>query len=208
MSLNNRFVRVIIASGWTVLTWALLIGSAGLNVMQARRIGILQSIVSQMKGEFQLAVGAHVPALQVRTLDGRLVEVGFDAVPTPTVVYYFSPTCGWCARNLNNIKSLSDAARGFRFIGVSATDKGLNDYLKTTELVFPVYINPSTDSNPQFKFSGTPGTLVISRDGVVLKNWPGAYTGDDEKDVEHYFGVALPGLIAIPEHAPTAAQAR
>lgn len=73
MSLNNRFVRVIIASGWTVLTWALLIGSAGLNVMQARRIGILQSIVSQMKGEFQLAVGAHVPALQVRTLDGRLV---------------------------------------------------------------------------------------------------------------------------------------
>jgi len=202
MSLIKTTVRAgkgVVANGSVVAAMLLLTASAALNVVQARRISLLHSLVTQIKGEGLLAQGAVVPPLSVRTIDAKEQQVRFDDTNKPTVIYFFSPACGWCAKNLQNIKTLSTAAgTRFRFIGVSAVDQGLKEYLTRTDLGFPVYMTPSEASLKAFKFGGTPGTLVISPDGHVLKNWPGAYMGDDQKAIQAYFGVSLPGLIVPP----------
>jgi len=42
----------------------------------------------------------------------------------------------------------------------------------------------------------TPQTIVVSPEGQVVENWTGAYTEEQQKQVEQYFGITLPGLKA------------
>ncbi len=44
---------------------------------------------------------------------------------------------------------------------------------------------------------GTPQTLMIA-DGVVVRNWEGAYTPDLQKEIESTLGIKLPGMNATP----------
>ena len=70
---------------------------------------------------------------------GTFSEDGtFDGV-LPTVLYYFSPTCGWCERNWDNVRALSAAAPGrYRFIGLSSTPK-IEQFMRDRQLDFEVY---------------------------------------------------------------------
>jgi len=59
-----------------------------------------------------------------------------------------------------------------------------------------VYTDLSDDTKKAYKMGGTPQTIVVSSDGQVLQNWNGAYTGEQQKQVEEFFGITLPGLKA------------
>jgi hypothetical protein len=110
-----------------------------------------------------------------------------------TVVYVFSPNCKWCNRNLENIKALAETVKEkFQFIGLSVTDRGLQEYVSRGGMGFPIYIMlPSKDGDLN---RGTPRTLVVSREGKVVTTWFGAYGGDLRKKVEQFFQLSLPGL--------------
>ena len=43
------------------------------------------------------------------------------------------------------------------------------------------------------KIGGTPQTIVLSKNGEVLKSWRGAYMSTVKDDVENFFGIRLPG---------------
>jgi hypothetical protein len=119
----------------------------------------------------------------------------FVGTSLPTVLYIFSPTCGWCARNLSNIRALAAArSSSFRFIGLSLSGPKLKDYAANTRLGFPIFEIKSYAAIKGLPLGGTPQTLVVSPTGRVIKNWPGAFMGDQETQVEEYFGVKLPGL--------------
>ena len=43
-------------------------------------------------------------------------------VATPTILYHFSPSCSWCERNWENVRTLIRETRGrYRFVGISTT---------------------------------------------------------------------------------------
>lgn len=46
------------------------------------------------------------------------------------------------------------------------------------------------------RFGGTPQTYVVSSTGVVEKTWSGAYNADTQAEVESFFSIQLPGLLA------------
>ncbi len=50
-----------------------------------------------------------VDPIEVQSPAGQRRSVRFDA-GLPTVVYFFSPTCGWCERNWDNVLALSAAS--------------------------------------------------------------------------------------------------
>jgi hypothetical protein len=45
---------------------------------------------------------------------------------------------------------------------------------------------------PGMRLKGTPQTLLIDKEGRVLKNWQGAYIGLNHADIQKYFQVRLP----------------
>lgn len=142
-----------------------------------------------------LPIGAFVPPLIAKNLQGTPETVVFGGAPLPTVVYVLSPTCHWCDRNMENAMYLAHSSQGnYRFVGISLGEQGLEAYYRRHRLNFPVYYGLSPSYARLLRLGSTPQTIVVSTDGEVLRNWTGAYTSDVRPEIENYFQVRLPGL--------------
>ena len=174
--------------------------SVGLNVLLAHRIRSLTFARSAKVAEHQLMVGAIVPPIAAKRLDGQQEVISYQGANQPTVLYVFTPPCAWCARNVDNLKTLLDKERGqYHFIGLSLSENSLADYVAKNDLKLPVYSGVSAATLTTFKLGSTPQTIVISPEGRVLQNWVGAYVGDQKSQVEAFFHVSLPGLREVPK---------
>ena len=149
-----------------------------------------------LRAEGRLAVGTTLPPLAVKGLDGSPATISYLDNDRPTVLYVFKPECGWCTRNLPNLKALARSVSGeYRFVMLSLTDGALRDYVARNELgAIPVYGGLAEAERITYKLGGTPQTIVVSKEGKVLKSWMGAYTGAAAEEIEEYFDTRLPGL--------------
>lgn len=194
----RSFLHEIVSYG----TAMLLVASAGLNLVQAKRLGVFDGLRPVLP-----SAGTSAPVMHVKSLDGEPVTLDFTG--RPTILYYFSPQCGWCERNWPNIKALVAATEGrYRFVGLSTT-ADVADYLATRGLSFEVYSGVDAEAARVYYFRGTPHTVLVSGDGRVEHAWAGAYGPRQQTEMERAFGVVLPG-VQIPPTArtDTAAHAR
>lgn len=173
----------------------LLITSTVINAFQARKVFHLESTLTALKSEGQLAVGSSVPAIEAVDANGNPVTLSYASNGPPAVLYVFSPQCKWCERNLDSVKTLAkDIGPNYRFSTIALSEKDLPDYITSKDFHFPVLTRLSLDTLKAYKLGGTPQTLVISSEGRVQKTWMGAYMGDTKKDIEAFFNVRLPDL--------------
>lgn len=188
---DNRSLHL--AGSRDIFLLAILALSLSLNVLLGWKV---QSLGSRFQTPHDKIIeGLTITAITAAGIDGKEKTIAFDIDGKPTVLYVFSPTCVWCERNLNNIKALENGVgHSYRFIGLSLSDKGLDEYVNSHQLSLPIYKQPSQESMRLLGLGSTPQTVVISPQGTVLKSWVGAY-GSSMPEVESYFGLKLPGVI-------------
>jgi peroxiredoxin len=173
----------------------LLVGSVSLNVVLARKVQSFHQLQSIKAAERVLKVGATVPPIIGKRLDGQQSVIFYQGTEQSTVLYIFTPPCSWCARNMDNLKTLLAREGGhYRFVGLSLSETTLGEYVAKNNLTFPVYSGLSPETLKAYKLGSTPQTIVISPDGKVLQDWVGAYAGDQKSQVEAFFRVKLPGI--------------
>jgi peroxiredoxin len=176
------------------LTVALVL-SVIVNVLLTHRVRSLTDALSARIAGVQLKIGTTVPPITARRLDSQQEVIAYQSTNQPTVLYIFTPPCAWCARNMDNFKTLLDKEGGhYRFIALSLSDEGLAQYVAKNKLKTPIYSDLSTEVKKAYKLSGTPQTIVVSPEGRVLQTWMGAYVGDQKSQVEAFFHLSLPGL--------------
>lgn len=177
--------------------WLLFTASVAVNYALIAYNRHLETRIDTMKRAFGLFEGRFLStAVFRRAADGGVEAFSFVR-PKPTIIYVFSPTCGWCKRNQLNMKSLAYASRSaFDFIAVSGSCLGVGRYAATHALPVPVYCGSSNESSELIVRGGTPQTVVVSTSGQVVRHWIGAYTGTVKDAIEGCFGVRLPGLAA------------
>jgi peroxiredoxin len=176
---------------------AIMLGvSLVVNLLLAYRVKTLSDKIEALTAPPPtVEVGATVSPIKAHSLDGQTAVISYSDGEQPVVLYVFTPQCQWCARNLANLKTLLAQKQGaYRFVALSLTDKDINDYAAKTQLGCPVYFNPAEESLREYKLGSTPQTIVVSREGKVLKNWVGAYAGPQQTEVEQFFGITLPGM--------------
>lgn len=139
-----------------------------------------------------LIAGEHLHPLVVENIQDELpVKLDWQSDRRPIVLYIFAPSCIWCKKNLEAVRTLAAAAsQTYRFYGISLTRHGLSGYLTKVHYQFPVYVAGAKAR--QLKLTGTPETIVISPDSVVTKVWLGAYMNETALDIEEIVGVKLP----------------
>src|SRR5260370_2788339 len=156
----------------------LLSSSVALNVVLARKVRSFQQFQSSKAADRLLKVGTIVPPIAGRLLNGQQQVISYVGTNQPTVLYVFTPPCSWCAKNVDNFKTLVEKGRGqYRVIGLSLSQESLTDYVEKRGLDIPVYSGLSAETLKTYKLGSTPQTIVISPEGKVLKNWMGAYVG-------------------------------
>ncbi len=137
---------------------------------------------------------AVAPISAYSMTSGQQEQITYD-VGRPTLLYVFSPKCHWCEINRPGIEALSRSAAGrYRIIGLALTEEGLAEKLKAHPLEFPVYTRLAAGVFKAYKLGSTPQTIVVSPQGKVLKNWPGAFMGRQREEIENYLAVRLPEI--------------
>lgn len=175
-----------VSNAMTLATAILLVVSVTINVALARRLRAYGEPTST-----QPAPGTFVPSLPVTTLKGRAAEIRFDR---RTILYYFSPVCGWCQKNWLNVKALIAGTQDrYRFVGLS-TSADVAAYLVERGLTFEVYTGLNPEAARLLHFGGTPHTVVVGASGLVEQAWSGAYGDRQHHAIENALAVVLPGL--------------
>ena len=184
-----RFRTVLILVG-------LLVCSLAINLLLARRVASLKRTIGVIKSENRLALGDTLPAIVAKDPHGRTAVLNYSETQLPTVVFIITPTCGWCTKNVMNMRALvKNAAERYRFVGLSLSSDKLIDYVKENKLEFPIYTDLPILTMREYKLGGTPQTIVVSPQGQVTRIWSGAFAEDLQREVEDYFSVKLPGIM-------------
>ncbi len=177
-----------------LLIAGLLALSAITNFLLVSKVKQLQATISSLKSEQSITAGMRLPPLTAQDMSGQSITIRYDETERPTLLYVFSPVCGWCKKNEDNINSLArQTGDRLRIIGVTLSQDGLVEYVAAR---FPPVkvIKPDSRTIIAYKLSGTPETILVSSQGVVLKVWKGAYADTAQRELEEYFHIKLPGL--------------
>jgi peroxiredoxin len=143
-------------------------------------------------------VGLEVPFISLLNSDGTRREVKLNDGQS-SVLYVVAPSCPWCARNLENIRTLGAArAKDFRFIGISITSLGLEEYRRETPMPFPIELVDAEHLPAGLELWRTPQMIVVGPDGRVKKAWNGALSGERLEEAEKFFDLDLPGAEIPP----------
>jgi peroxiredoxin len=174
----------------------LLVCSLAINMLLARRVASLKKTISVLKSESRLALGDTLPSIVAKDPQGRTAVLDYSETQLPTVVFIITPDCGWCTKNIMNMRTLAqNAGNRYRFVGLSLSSSKLSDYVKQNKLEFPIYTDLPILTMRDYKLGGTPETIVVSPQGQVTRIWSGAFAEDLQKEVENYFSVKLPGIM-------------
>jgi hypothetical protein len=180
----------------TVFSIAVLITSLSLNVVLGWRLKNAPGPPVQMAG---IQKGDFLPSLPVISLSGAKEQLRLDQA---SLLYVFSPACSWCRADYSNVIALSNATKArLSFVGITKDDIGITGYLR--QHPFPgnvLKLDLSRVPKPiAVKFGITPQTILLGAGGIVERSWVGALMDDRKRDIEHFFGVVLPGP-SLPSH--------
>jgi len=169
-----------------------ILASLALNAYLGWRLYRLGETLDHLKAAERLVVGAQVPEIKARSLDGRESIIEFQKDGRPTLLYFFSPGCETCERNVANIRMLAQQKGGqYRIIGFSLSDEGLESYVKEKDFNFPVYYGLGVEPTLAYRLGRVPQTTLVSVDGKVLANWHGPYNGREREAIESYLGMSF-----------------
>lgn len=172
----------------------LLIFSLAVNLGLAIRTTTLERTIEILKGEQRLKIGAEVPPIEVGTNDGSFLQLRYDHVTMPTLLYVMTPKCVWCQRHNLNMNALAtQSGSNYRMLIVSLTKEGVEDYQRKYAVGQDIsFLSPQSQLN--LRLAGTPTTLLISPTGRILGRWVGAYDDTQRREIEKRLAVTLPGL--------------
>jgi hypothetical protein len=115
------------------------------------------------------------------------------------ILYVFAQSCGWCERNLDNVKALQAHTQAdYDFVALSLEDgRGdLPGFVKARQLDWRIVRDVPFELLGKYRVSGTPLTAVLDGDGRVQHAWKGAWV-DDAAEIERVFKLKLPGLRSV-----------
>ncbi|MEZ5317289.1 MAG: hypothetical protein R2752_07820 [Vicinamibacterales bacterium] len=162
----------------------------------------------EVKTSPHFMAGQVLGPLPVREPRGQALTMN---VKEPTVLYVLAPGCTWCARDYENLSVLGAAiGSAYRVVGIvvrgSEDASTFEEYFRRHPFPGRLLILDLDAVEPivALRFAGTPQLLVVDDHGTIQRAWAGALYGERQSEVEHFFGLVLPGIASsgvAPEEA-------
>lgn len=160
-------------------------------------IGLACTFFSFAQDENHVEEGKKIPAVELKTVDGKVVntaELGFKG---PVIFSFWATWCSPCKRELNTIHDLYtdwQTETGVNLVAVSIDD------MKTAPQV-PIYVDGKgweylvlMDPNGDFKramgVNNVPHTFLVNPDGTIVYSHNNYAPGDEEKLYEELLKLA------------------
>lgn len=195
MAVMNGFVslsqRAFGMSKFGVLLCFLLVISVTLNVILS--IPLRDRSMCQQSQLGRLAPGDEVGPLIGDVLVGGHRRPYRYEIPADkeTLIYFSSKRCKWSQQNLATFAELARQVQGrYQIVAVDVTPGPIEEASHLNAIPAEVVlVNPNPTTLKTYKVTGTPLTVLVSRDGMVEQSWSGAYIGKTQQDVSAYFRI-------------------
>lgn len=172
----------------------LFLALAGANFSLVRQNRILRGDILN-KGQQYLGVGNSVPVLRGMGLDKNIKVIAYAGqAKKDTLFLVFSPFCGWCKINLPNWQAILDQASDrYRIVAISIARDKTAEFVREHGLgKAEVIVEPDPRDLLTYKLQLTPQTILVDSNGVVKKNWMGAFSSEGRQEIESTLGIHLP----------------
>lgn len=126
--------------------------------------------------------GTRIEALTLLDHSGQAQRIVLDR-DRVTFVYVVSPSCRYCADNHQAILKVASNFPSVRFVGISLTRNGLDEYIAHHPLPFAMYTASTDLGIPLQLLQATPKTIVLDRQGSIVKVWTGVYSRDKYQEI-------------------------
>lgn len=169
--------------------------SLAVNLGLSAKISRLESTLRYIRNERTLKPGTIIDPVVLKDIDSEPITLSFRDQDKPTLIYIYSPSCGWCTRNLDSVRALTNSLKHtHRVVGFSLSKLDLKEYLREAKLDFPSFNSVPEAFQLKYRLGGTPATLLIDKSGKVSNLWTGAYVGETKQQIERTLSVSLPEL--------------
>jgi hypothetical protein len=141
--------------GWlSAISNLLLAAFLGTNLILLSDLTRAYKLVDDVKADSRLRASEKAPDYRVRLFDNTQVQLGTSR-GRPLLLYIFSPSCHFCARNLPAINALAGKVKDrIDIVGFSVTTEGLI----SNRLLFPVIRDFDPSILVAYRLIGTPET--------------------------------------------------
>jgi thiol-disulfide isomerase/thioredoxin len=121
------------------------------------------------------------PAVELDLIDGRDFDLAEQWADRPVVLVFFESWCTVCREQQPGINELvADYRDVILFVGIASMSEpaDVEQYVSDNDITYPVGIDPSGRSWLQYAVAEPPLVALISKDGRVLRGWPGGVESD------------------------------
>lgn len=120
------------------------------------------------------------PVFELELLDGRVLDMTQQWSERPVVLVFFESWCSLCREQQPEINEVAEEFRDVvLFVGIAGISEpaDVEEYVSDTGVSYPV----GTDSDGmrwlRYAVSEPPLVALISKDGRLLRGWPGGISG-------------------------------
>lgn len=127
--------------------------------------------------------GNPAPAFSARTLDGGELALR-DLRGEVVVLNVWATWCGPCVREMPALEAVHRefADEGVRVVGVSidrgAAEAEVRRFVEDHDITFTILLDPDQQVSTLYRLLGVPATILIDRDGVIARRFPGELAAD------------------------------
>lgn len=139
-------------------------------VFAAAAVLPMQILSAQSVGS---GVGQRAPAVTLRTLDGKTVDLGADIGRTPMLIQFFAAWCSQCHDQMPSYKrAIERYGKRVKFIGVAVSanqsPERARRYVKAHRLTHEILYDARGDAVERYDVPTTSYVVVIDRRGRIV----------------------------------------
>lgn len=117
-------------------------------------------------GNSAFKIGDELPEFAANDLNGKTFS-SKNIAGKKTLLTYWSPTCGWCAKMLDDLREW-DKTRGADEPDLLLVSSGDAELHKQLELKGKILLEESSAVSQKFGMTGTPSAILIDEDGRII----------------------------------------
>lgn len=158
---------------------------AGCAASESPLVGLPSPVPDDVTFHEPPADAPAAPEFELALVNGEVVDAASAWAQRPMVLVFFESWCELCRDQQQDINELAEEYQDVvLFVGVAglSSEDEVIEYVRENEVAYPVGIDTEGDIWLDYAAAEPPLVALITKDGKIVRGWPGGIGGDQLRE--------------------------